>query len=115
MNEDINAKRLEVLKKLIKLSIEEPGEQLIMDYMHRLLGHDFIFYNYINDRRVIMGYENDITAQNSTEYEVKLKDDLMGKFVINVPEKEISDFDREVLDYAADILMLIYREKMSVE
>ena len=63
MSEDI-IKELEMLKKLISLSMESRNEEAVMEYMQSLFACDFIFFNYINNTRVIMGEEKNVDLSN---------------------------------------------------
>ena len=63
MNEEIT-KELETLKKFIKLGIDGNNGQPVMEYLYEILKCDFIFYNYVQNRKIVMGQGNapDISA-----------------------------------------------------
>ena len=83
MSEDI-IKELEMLKKLISLSMESRNEEAVMEYMHSLFACDFIFFNYINNTRVIMGEEKNVDLSNCYEYQISLNAEVLGKFSMNI-------------------------------
>ena len=111
MNEDM-MKELESLKKIIRLAIE--GDQ-VMEYLHEILNCDFIFYNYVQNNRIVMGAEENLTDSDCFEYEIGLSNELLGKILVNISKENITDFQKKVLGYVADVFTLINREKFSVE
>ena len=54
MNEEI-LKEFEVLKKIIRLAIDSNNGQPVMEYLHEILKCDFIFYNYVQNNRIVIG------------------------------------------------------------
>ena len=85
MSEDI-IKELEMLKKLISLSMESRNEEAVMEYMQNLFACDFIFFNYINNTRVIMGEEKNVDLSSCYEYQISLNAEVLGKFSMNILE-----------------------------
>lgn len=114
MNEEM-LKELDVLKKIIKFAIEGSNIQFVMEYLHEILGCSFIFYNYVQNTRIIMGVEEDMLSSDCFEYEIGLNNELLGKILVNVSSEAITDFQKKVLGYVSDIFTLINKEKFSVE
>ena len=114
MNEDI-MKELESLKKIIRLAIEGNSIDQVMEYLHEILNCDFIFYNYVQNNRIVMGSEENLTDFDCFEYEIGLSNELLGKILVNISKENITDFQKKVLGYVADVFTLINREKFSVE
>lgn len=114
MNEDI-MKELESLKKIIRLAIEGNSIDQVMEYLHEILNCDFIFYNYVQNNRIVMGSEENLTDSDCFEYEIGLSNELLGKILVNISKENITDFQKKVLGYVADVFTLINREKFSVE
>ena len=52
--------------------------------MHSLFACDFIFFNYINNTRVIMGEEKNVDLSNCYEYQISLNAEVLGKFSMNI-------------------------------
>ena len=114
MNEDM-MKELESLKKIIRLAIEGNSIDQVMEYLHEILNCDFIFYNYVQNNRIVMGTEENLTDSDCFEYEIGLSNELLGKILVNTSKENITDFQKKVLGYVADVFTLINREKFSVE
>ena len=114
MNEDM-MKELESLKKIIRLAIEGNSIDQVMEYLHEILNCDFIFYNYVQNNRIVMGAEENLTDSDCFEYEIGLSNELLGKILVNISKENITDFQKKVLGYVADVFTLINREKFSVE
>ena len=114
MNED-RMKELESLKKIIRLAIEGNSIDQVMEYLHEILNCDFIFYNYVQNNRIVMGSEENLTDSDCFEYEIGLSNELLGKILVNISKENITDFQKKVLGYVADVFTLINREKFSVE
>ena len=114
MNEEIT-KELETLKKFIKLGIDGNNGQPVMEYLYEILKCDFIFYNYVQNRKIVMGQGNAPDISTGFEYPIGINDDLLAKIVVNVSEKELSELQKEALGYVADVFILINKEKISVE
>jgi len=112
MSEDI-IKELEMLKKLISLSMESRNEEAVMEYMQNLFACDFIFFNYINNTRVIMGEEKNVDLSNCYEYQISLNAEVLGKFSMNILEKDITDTQKKALVYVGDLYILMHKEKFS--
>ena len=103
MNEDM-MKELESLKKIIRLAIEGNSIDQVMEYLHEILNCDFIFYNYVQNNRIVMGSEENLTDSDCFEYEIGLSNELLGKILVNISKENITD-----------VCTLINREKFSVE
>jgi len=114
MNEEIT-KELETLKKFIKLGIDGNNGQPVMEYLYEILKCDFIFYNYVQNRKIVMGQGNAPDISTGFEYPIGINDDLLAKIVVNASEKELSELQKEALGYVADVFILINKEKISVE
>lgn len=114
MNEEIT-KELETLKKFIKLGIDGNNGQPVMEYLYEILKCDFIFYNYVQNRKIVMGQGNAPDISAGFEYPIGINDDLLAKIVVNASEKELSELQKEALGYVADVFILINKEKISVE
>ena len=114
MNEDM-MKEMESLKKIIRLAIEGNSIDQVMEYLHEILNCDFIFYNYVQNNRIVMGSEENLTDSDCFEYEIGLSNELLGKILVNISKENITDFQKKVLGYVADVFTLINREKFSVE
>ena len=69
MNEEI-LKELDALKKTIRLAIEGSSIQSVLEYLHGILNSDIIFYNYVQNSRIVMGKEENITMPDCFEYEI---------------------------------------------
>ena len=114
MNEEI-LKEFEILKKIIRLAIDSNNGQPVMEYLHEILKCDFIFYNYVQNNRIIMGIEEDMLPADCFEYEIGLNNECLGKIVAGVSKDGITDTGKKVLGYVADVFILINKEKISVE
>ena len=114
MNEEI-LKEFEVLKKIIRLAIDSNNGQPVMEYLHEILKCDFIFYNYVQNNRIVIGTEENVPDSDCFEYEIGFKNELLGKILINTAKENITDFMKKVLSYVADVFVLINKEKFSVE
>lgn len=114
MNEEI-LRELEILKKIIRLAIDGSDGHPVMEYLHEILGYDFIFYNYVQNNRIIMGIEEDMLPADCFEYEIGLNNECLGKIVAGVSKDGITDTGEKVLEYVADVFILINKEKFSVE
>ncbi|MGP1403228.1 MAG: PucR family transcriptional regulator [Catonella sp.] len=114
MNEEI-LKEFEVLKKIIRLAIDSNNGQPVMEYLHEILKCDFIFYNYVQNNRIVIGTEENVLDSDCFEYEIGFKNELLGKILINIAKENITDFMKKVLSYVADAFVLINKEKFSVE
>ena len=114
MNEEI-LKEFEVLKKIIRLAIDSNNGQPVMEYLHEILKCDFIFHNYVQNNRIIIGTEENVPDSDCFEYEIGFKNELLGKILINTAKENITDFMKKVLSYVADAFVLINKEKFSVE
>ena len=114
MNEEI-LKEFEVLKKIIRLAIDSNNGQPVMEYLHEILKCDFIFYNYVQNNRIVIGTEENVPDSDCFEYEIGFKNELLGKILINTAKENITDFMKKVLSYVADAFVLINKEKFSVE
>lgn len=112
MSEDI-IKELEMLKKLISLSMESRNEEAVMEYMQNLFACDFIFFNYINNTRVIMGEEKNVDLSSCYEYQISLNAEVLGKFSMNILEKDITEMQKNALGYVGDLYILMHKEKFS--
>ena len=66
MNEEI-LRELEILKKIIRLAIDGSDGHPVMEYLHEILGYDFIFYNYVQNNRIVMGIEEDMLPADCFE------------------------------------------------
>ena len=67
---EVILKELDMLKKLISISMESSSEEAVMEYIRSLFACDFIFYNYINNRRIIMGEEKNVNISDCFEYQI---------------------------------------------
>ena len=114
MNEEI-LKEFEILKKIIRLAIDSNNGQPVMEYLHEILKCDFIFYNYVQNNRIVIGTEENVPDSDCFEYEIGFKNELLGKILINTAKENITDFMKKVLSYVADVFVLINKEKFSVE
>lgn len=114
MNEEI-LRELEILKKIIRLAIDGSDGHPVMEYLHEILGYDFIFYNYVQNNRIIMGIEEDMLPADCFEYEIGLNNECLGKIVAGVSKDGITDTGKKVLEYVVDVFILINKEKFSVE
>ena len=114
MNEEI-LRELEILKKIIRLAIDGSDGHPVMEYLHEILGYDFIFYNYVQNNRIVMGIEEDMLPADCFEYEIGLNNECLGKIVAGVSKDGITDTGKKVLEYVADVFILINKEKFSVE
>lgn len=114
MNEEI-LRELEILKKIIRLAIDGSDGHPVMEYLHEILGYDFIFYNYVQNNRIVMGIEEDMLPADCFEYEIGLNNECLGKIVAGVSKDGITDTGKRVLEYVADVFILINKEKFSVE
>ena len=114
MNEEI-LKEFEVLKKIIRLAIDSNNGQPVMEYLHEILKCDFIFYNYVQNNRIVIGTKENVPDSDCFEYEIGFKNELLGKILINTAKENITDFMKKVLSYVADAFVLINKEKFSVE
>lgn len=114
MNEEI-LRELEILKRIIRLAIDGSDGHPVMEYLHEILGYDFIFYNYVQNNRIIMGIEEDMLPADCFEYEIGLNNECLGKIVAGVSKDGITDTGKKVLEYVADVFILINKEKFSVE
>ena len=114
MNEEI-LKEFEILKKIIRLAIDSNNGQPVMEYLHEILKCDFIFYNYVQNNRIVIGTEENVPDSDCFEYEIGFKNELLGKILINTAKENITDFMKKVLSYVADAFVLINKEKFSVE
>lgn len=114
MNEEI-LRELEILKKIIRLAIDSSDGHPVMEYLHEILGYDFIFYNYVQNNRIVMGIEEDMLPADCFEYEIGLNNECLGKIVAGVSKDGITDTGKKVLEYVADVFILINKEKFSVE
>ena len=112
MSEDI-IKELEMLKKLISLSMESRNEEAVMEYMQNLFACDFIFFNYINNTRVIMGEEKNVDLSSCYEYQISLNAEVLGKFSMNILEKDITEMHKKALGSVGDLYILMHKEKFS--
>ena len=81
--------------------------------MHSLFACDFIFFNYINNTRVIMGEEKNVDLSNCYEYQISLNAEVLGKFSMNILEKDITDTQKKALVYVGDLYILMHKEKFS--
>lgn len=114
MNEEI-LRELEILKKITRLAIDGSDGHPVMEYLHEILGYDFIFYNYVQNNRIAMGIEEDMLPADCFEYEIGLNNECLGKIVAGVSKDGITDTGKKVLEYVADVFILINKEKFSVE
>lgn len=114
MNEEM-LKEFETLKKTIRLAIEGSSIHSVLEYLHEILNCDLVFYNYVQNSRIVMGKEENISVQDCFEYEIGLNNELLGKILVNISKDEMTDFQRKALGYVADIFTLINKEKFSVE
>ena len=114
MNEEI-LKEFEILKKIIRLAMDSNNGQPVMEYLHEILKCDFIFYNYVQNNRIVIGTEENVPDSDCFEYEIGFKNELLGKILINTAKENITDFMKKVLSYVADAFVLINKEKFSVE
>ena len=114
MNEEI-LRELEILKKIMRLAIDGSDGHPVMEYLHEILGYDFIFYNYVQNNRIVMGIEEDMLPADCFEYEIGLNNECLGKIVAGVSKDGITDTGKKVLEYVADVFILINKEKFSVE
>ena len=114
MNEEI-LRELEILKKIIRLAIDGSDGHPVMEYLHEILGYDFIFYNYVQNNRIVMGIEEDMLPADCFEYEIGLNNECLGKIVAGVSKDGITDTGKKVLEYVTDVFILINKEKFSVE
>ena len=114
MTEEI-LRELEILKKIIRLAIDGSDGHPVMEYLHEILGYDFIFYNYVQNNRIVMGIEEDMLPADCFEYEIGLNNECLGKIVAGVSKDGITDTGKKVLEYVADVFILINKEKFSVE
>ncbi len=114
MNEEI-IKELETLKKIIKLSIDSSNGQPVMEYLYEILKCNFIFYNYVQNRKLVIGSGEIADISGCFEYPIGVNDDLLGKIVLNISKDELSDFQKKTLGYVADVFILLNKEKISLE
>lgn len=114
MSDDV-VKDLEMIKKFIRLGIESCSEKSVLEYLYDILGCNFVFYNYVQNRRIIIGAEENVEPKEGFEYQIELNNDLLGKFSINISKEDISDFQKKSLKYASDVFILMNKEKFSVE
>ena len=114
MNEE-TLKELESLKKIIRLAIEGNSIHQVMEYLREILNCDFIFYNYVQNNRIVMGKEEKLPDSDCFEYEIGLNNELLGKILVDISKENITDFQKKVLGYVADVFTLINREKFTVE
>lgn len=114
MNEEM-LKEFETLKKTIRLAIEGSSIHSVLEYLHEILNCDLVFYNYVQNSRIVMGKEENISVQDCFEYEIGLNNELLGKILVNISKDKMTDFQRKALGYVADIFTLINKEKFSVE
>lgn len=114
MDEEI-LKEFETLKKTIRLAIEGSSIHSVLEYLHEILNCDLVFYNYVQNSRIVMGKEENISVQDCFEYEIGLNNELLGKILVNISKDKMTDFQRKALGYVADIFTLINKEKFSVE
>lgn len=114
MDEEI-LKEFETLKKTIRLAIEGSSIHSVLEYLHEILDCDLVFYNYVQNSRIVMGKEENISVQDCFEYEIGLNNELLGKILVNISKDKMTDFQRKALGYVADIFTLINKEKFSVE
>ena len=98
MNEDM-MKELESLKKIIRLAIEGNSIDQVMEYLHEILNCDFIFYNYVQNNRIVMGSEENLNDSDYFEYEIGLSNELLGKILVNISKENITDFQKKILGY----------------
>ena len=112
MSEEV-INELEVLKNFIRLGIESSSGEPIMEYLQEILQCDFIFYNYVSDKRIAMGMKEDANLSEKFEYFIGIKDEVLGKIVLNISENEVTDFQRKVINYLSDMFILTNREKLS--
>lgn len=114
MNEEM-LKEFETLKKTIRLAIEGSSIHSVLEYLHEILNCDLVFYNYVQNSRIVMGKEENTSVKDCFEYEIGLNNELLGKILVNISKDKMTDFQRKVLGYMADIFTLINKEKFSVE
>lgn len=114
MNEEI-LRELETLKKIIRLAIDGSDGKPVMEYLHEILGYDFIFYNYVQNTRRVMGAEEKLFPENCFEYEIGLNNELLGKILVNIQKEDMTADKKKYIEYVADVFVLINKEKFSVE
>lgn len=112
---DETIEELEVLKKFIRLSIDSNSENLVMNYLHEILNSDFIFYNYVQNKRILCGLTDDSDLSECYEYPVNSNSDMLGKFSVDVLEKDLTYIQKESLEIVSELFILMHKEKFSVE
>ena len=63
-----------------------------MEYLHEILNCDFIFYNYVQNNKIVMGSEENLNDSDCFEYEIGLSNELLGKILVNISKENIMDF-----------------------
>lgn len=106
-----------MIAEFVELGINGHNEDDILDYMLEVLGHGFVYYNYVNNvkKSKLRRKERRIAKKNAYEYEIRFKNDLVGKFVFNLPEKALSEEEKEAVKSAGNVILLMNKEKISVE
>ena len=107
-------KELDVLQNFIRLGIENRTGEPIMEYLQSILKCDFIFYNYVYDKKIVMGSKDKVGSSEKFEHLIRVNGELLGKIEVMMPEKEASEFQKKALKYVSDIFILVNKEKLSV-
>lgn len=105
----------DMLREFIEGGISGHRENSVVDTLFEKIACDFIYYNYVLDRKTLKGSKADKIPNDGYEYEIKLNDTTVGKFKLSISTKELTDFQKTALKYAGNVILLLYKEKVRVE
>lgn len=108
---------LDTLLSIINCALKGNNEEEVIDYVHKMLKCNFVFYNYVRDNIILKGSSiAEITEdKNNFSYEIELKNSLIGKFILAIHKDSITDLEKSILSRAGMIISIMYKDRFSSE
>lgn len=106
----------EIISELIRLGIADNDISSILDYLFDILDCSFIYFDYIKDQQFNRGEKELLKgSKDYYEYTVDFNTEKIGKFILNLTAKEISIIQRVAVEHAANVMVLLHKEKIIAE
>ena len=108
-----NLTKIEKIRNnFIRIVVENKSLKTTLNYLYSLLNIDYIFYDYFLDKKY-----NNITFIEKEHYFSKSifsKNKEIGKLILQTEESKLSDFDKTILDYALEIVLIQIEKEITI-
>lgn len=106
----------EIVSHLINLGLQRQNEQDVINYLYEIIKVDLVFFNDLLQEKTLKSVSGEDFTQFKREENTYTYDlNNLGKIVLNTKEINMSLIQHKTVEYAAKVILIIYKEKLSMQ